>query len=95
MTSETSSDETMTAEARPGQLVVHLKWTEDGTLQQETFGPWTPAGDDSHLEQLTAFMRDWKRLVGDGAQEAVMEMLLTDPVTVTDPGEWVRKRGRQ
>lgn len=70
---------------------MHLKWTEDGAPQQETFGPWTPAGDDSHLGQITAFMRDWNRIAGDGEREAVME-LLTAPVTVTDPGEWVRQR---
>jgi len=76
----------MTTEARPGQLVVHLKWTEaDGTPQQEMFGPWAPADDDSHLEQITAFMRDWNRLVGDRAEDAVMW-------AVQDPDEWVRER---
>lgn len=79
------------ATAQPGQIVVHLKWTEGGPPRQETFGPWTPADDDSHLGPITAFMRDWSRLVGDGADEAVME-LLTHPAVATDPGEWVRQR---
>jgi len=75
------------ATARPGQLVAHLKWTEgDGTLRQEIFGPWTAVDDGSHLERITAFMRDWNRLVGDGAEDAVM-------VLVQDPDEWVRERG--
>jgi len=78
--------------ARPGQIVVHLKWAEpDGVPRQETFGPWTAAGDDSHLGPITAFMRDWSRLVSDGARDAVME-LVTAPVLAVDPGEWVRQR---
>ena len=75
------------ATARPGQLVVHMKWTEsDGTLRQEIFGPWTADDDGLHLERIIAFMRDWNRLVGDGAEDAVM-------VLVQDPDEWVRERG--
>ena len=74
------------ATTRPGHLVVHLKWTEsDGAPRQEIFGPWTPADDDSHLERIMTFMRDWNRLVGDGAEDAVM-------VAVQDPDEWVRQR---
>jgi hypothetical protein len=80
----TAPDEQATA--RADQLVVHLKWTEaDGTERHEMFGPWTPVGDDSHLGRISAFMRDWKRLVGDGAQDAVMW-------AVQDPDEWVRQR---
>jgi len=73
-------------EAQRGQLVAHLKWTETGgESRQEIFGPWVIADDDSHLERITAFMRDWNRLVGDGAEDAVMVLL-------ADPDEWVRDR---
>ena len=73
-----------TVTGRPQQLVVHLRWTEGGALRQDIFGPWTVADDDSHLERITAFMRDWNRIVGDGAEDAVMVLL-------ADPGEWVRE----
>ena len=75
-----------TVAAHPQQLVVHLKWTEaGGTPRQETFGPWTVADDDSHLERIAAFMRDWNRVAGDGAEDAVM-------VALADPDEWVRQQ---
>jgi hypothetical protein len=61
-------------------IVLHYEWDEDGTTRQETYGPWYAAADESHLELITAFMRDWERL--NGHPSSVTMALVTDPATV-------------
>jgi hypothetical protein len=73
--------------ARPAaqQIVLHIWWTEGSTARQETYGPWTATGDESHLEQIVAFMRDWQRLTGCVPSSVTMAL-------VQDPAAWARER---
>lgn len=75
-------------------LVLTYQWTEVGdgaggpSARQETYGPWTVAEDESHLEQVFAFIRDWPRLSGCEPSAITMAQL-------TDPGGWMREREAQ
>lgn len=51
---------------RPQQIVLDLKWTEDGQQRRELFGPWAQDGDPetdegrmSHLMAAHRFLREW------------------------------------
>lgn len=69
-------------------LVLHFCWTEDGTARQETYGPWAVAEDESHLEQVFSFLRDWRRLTGCEPSAVTMALL-------TDPATWAQEREAQ
>jgi hypothetical protein len=73
-----------TAGVAPQLLVICMQWTEDGAARQETYGPWTIAGDESHLEQVSAFMRGWNRLKGAAVSAAMV--ILQDPRPFTEAG---------
>lgn len=67
-----------------GELVVTLQWSEGGIARQETYGPWTPADDDSHLEQITAFMKAWRKATGCDPAAATMAVIV-DPQQLPVP----------
>lgn len=75
----------MTTPPAASLLVLHFWWTEDGTARQETYGPWAVAEDESHLEQVISFLRDWRRLSGREPSAVTMALL-------TDPAGWMRER---
>lgn len=66
-------------------IVIHMQWTEGNSARQETYGPWTVADDESHLEQIFTFMKGWRRLKGQDTLSATMA-LVTDPQEFTDAG---------
>jgi hypothetical protein len=69
----------------PPMLVIHLTWTADGAgVCQETYGPWIPDDDLTHMAAITEFMRDHQRLTGCRFDTAVMAI-------VQDPAGWVRE----
>jgi hypothetical protein len=63
-------------------IVLHLTWIHDGVAGQETYGPFLPDDDDSHLEMIATFMREWTARTGYQAAAATLAL-------VTDPVEWV------
>lgn len=65
-------------------LVVHLQWLEGGFVRQQTFGPWEQREDDSHLEQIPAFLRAWHAATGCEAMSAVL-------ATVTSPEQFAEE----
>lgn len=76
-------------------LVVHMQWTEGSTARQETYGPWTAAEDESHLEQIVTFLKDWRKATGCEPSSATLA-LVTDPqqfpeaalAFITVPQDW-------
>lgn len=77
------------AEPAPPMLVVHLWWEEGGTSRQETYGPWVVADDDSHLGEITAFLKNWHAVTGFQPAVATMAMLV-DPRTFPAPLQGTR-----
>lgn len=84
----------MTTPPAASLLVLTYQWTEPGdgfggpSARQETYGPWTVADDESHLEQVFAFIRDWPRLTGCEPSAITMAQL-------TDPAAWAQEREAQ
>jgi hypothetical protein len=76
---------------RPQQIVLNLKWTEDGQQRQEMFGPWaqgdpeTEEGHVAHMMAAHAFLGEWCRVTGLVPDKAAV-------IVVLDPGGWVRER---
>lgn len=77
---------------RPQQIVLELKWTEDGQEHAELFGPWTQGdpqtteGETSHLMAAHAFTREWASARNpDDLGEATV-------IVVIDPDEWRRQQ---
>lgn len=59
-------------------VVVTLQWMQDGMTVQRTYGPWVVAEDDSHMAEITQFMR---RKTAEGRQPDVAIMsIVADPV---------------
>lgn len=55
-------------------IVLSIQWRGGG----ETFGPWTPREDGSHLDEIAAFLKRWH--VREGKPEAsFMVSLVTAP----------------
>lgn len=75
----------------PGQmLVVHVWWTEGSAARQETYGPWAAAEDLSHMEQITAFLKDWKAATGCEWHEVTLAVVI-DPKRLPErlPAEFI------
>ena len=73
-------------EPAPQLLVIHVFWTEGGTPRSETYGPWTAAQDESHLEQVSTFIRGWHRLNGSATAVSATLAVVTDPERFTEAG---------
>jgi len=70
-------------------IVLTFCWTEDdGTPRQETYGPWDVAEDESHLEDITGFVREWRRL--SGREPSAVTMAL-----VQHPAAWAAARQQE
>jgi hypothetical protein len=65
-------------------LVVTMQWSEGSTARQETYGPWTAAEDESHLEQIVAFLKDWRKATGCEPSSATLAVV-TDPQQFPEP----------
>ena len=73
-------------QARLGQVVLHLWWSDGSLPRQETYGPWTVADDgEAHLAQVWDFLSDWTRVTGCRPAVATLAIAM-------DPDEWVRQR---
>ena len=73
-------------QARPGQVVLHLWWTDGSLPRQETYGPWTVADDGvTHMTAIRDFLGDWTRTTGCRIDVATMAIVM-------DPDEWLRQR---
>jgi hypothetical protein len=66
----------------PRPLVVEVEWQQDGEGHRETYGPWVPAEDDSHLEAITRFVKGWHGRSGITPQAVTLSLCL-------DPEEWL------
>lgn len=66
-------------------IVLEFRWEQDGQERAEMFGPWIVAEDETHLELITGFIKDWNRLSGHKATSVIMTL-------VTDPAGWVREQ---
>jgi hypothetical protein len=76
------------ADASGKLIVLHVHWTDGGTARQETYGPWTAADDESHLEQIFSFMRAWPRVTGCEPSSVTMA-IVTDPQPfISIPESW-------
>lgn len=79
---------------RPQQIVLNLKWTEDGQQRQEMFGAWsqgdpeTEEGHVAHMMAAHAFIGEWCRVTGLVPDEAAV-------IVVLDPDRWVLEREAQ
>lgn len=72
---------------QPQLIVVRVHWVPPGgTMQEETFGPWPVAADESHLAEIAAFMRGWGKRSGHEAVTAVLSL-------VTSPRDWAENGG--
>ncbi len=63
-------------------LVVHVGWDDEGTPRGETYGPWAAAEDDSHLAEITGFVRAWPERAGFVPGAVTLALC-------TDPGAWL------
>lgn len=77
---------------RPQQIVLDLKWTEDGQQRRELFGPWAQDGDPetdegrmSHLMAAHRFLREWASVNNPDAKADATVII------VNDPDEWRRE----
>lgn len=68
--------------------ILGFEWEQDGQRHAETFGPWAADDDETYLELITGFIKNWNLLSGHKATSVVMTL-------VTDPAEWVRSREEQ
>jgi hypothetical protein len=66
----------------PRPLVVEVEWEQDGETRRETYGPWTPAPDDSHLESIGRFVKGWPRKTGIFPVAVRLSLVI-------DPEEWL------
>ena len=73
------------AEDRGQLLVVHICWTDRGTPRQETYGPWPAADDLSHMEQISAFLKDWHSITGRTADSATLALVMDPAASLRDP----------
>jgi hypothetical protein len=58
-------------------IVLHFWWTEGSTTRQETYGPWEAREDDSHLERITGFVKDWQQATGCMPSSVTMAIVTT------------------
>ena len=76
---------------RPQQVVLELRWTEDGRERPELFGPWaqgdpeTEEGGLSHMLAAHRFVGDWHRVTGASLSSGDATVIV-----VNDPEEWLR-----
>lgn len=59
-------------------IVLVLHWIDGGTGHVQAFGPWTPADDDAHLDQIRDFIGRWKTATGCEPATTTLH-LLTPP----------------
>ena len=64
-------------------LVIELTWNADGEVRRETYGPWAPADDLSHLAGIAEFMAGWRERTGIEPLSATMTALV-------DPAAWLQ-----
>lgn len=67
------------------QLVLHFWWQEGSTARQETFGPWAVREDESHLQEITSFLKEWHQVTGIEPSSVTMAL-------VQDHTQWLRDR---
>lgn len=73
----------------PDLIVLRFCWTDsDGSPCEEIYGPWPTAEDDSHLEHITAFIRDWPARSGCQPSSVTMAIAL-------DPAAWAASRQQE
>jgi hypothetical protein len=61
----------------PQFLVLHFDWLDGTSACQETYGPWAVQGDESHLEDIAAFMKAWPRRAGIRPQAVTMALCVS------------------
>jgi hypothetical protein len=69
------------------QIVLHFWWQEGSTARQETYGPWAVTEDESHLQRIVSFTRDWHRVTGREASSVTMAL-------VQDPAAWLAEQAK-
>lgn len=70
-------------------IVLHFQWAEGGLTRQETYGPWAIAEDESHLEQVTSFLKDWRRALGCEPSSVTMAVV-QDPQKITGEPDFIQ-----
>lgn len=65
-------------------ITVELSWDDHGRPATETFGPWEAREDESHLGEITEWLKQWRELASGPPVRVVMTL-------IRDPQQWLEE----